>query len=156
MDKDTFYLVRFLMHQTLNYLQEYFLISAEQDQCYNIHSCNLSIRAVCTLWVLRQYEPKVIYPKYSKHRPYILACIMDCDCRKMLNHGLNHESLQYSPTYSITDYGHPDRKLPSLNGRKSTPTPKFLGTAKAYFVCQSCQSCQNFQVSLIYAFIGCP
>ena len=38
MDKDTFYLVRFLMHQTLNYLQEYFLISAEQDQCYNIHS----------------------------------------------------------------------------------------------------------------------
>ena len=52
-----------------------------------------------------------------------------------------------------TDYGHPDRKLPSLNGRKSTPTPKFLGTAEAYFVCQICP---NFQISLIYAFIGCP
>ena len=33
-----------------------------------------------------------------------------------------------------TDYGLPERKLPSLNGRKSTPTPKYLGTAEAYFV----------------------
>ena len=52
-----------------------------------------------------------------------------------------------------TDYGRPVRKLPSLHGRKSTPTPKFLGTAKAYFVCHISQ---NFQISLIYAFIGCP
>ena len=42
---------------------------------------------------------------------------------------------------------------PSLNGRKSTPTPKSLGTAEAYFVCHIGQ---NFQISLIYAFIGCP
>ena len=34
----------------------------------------------------------------------------------------------------ITDDGRPERKTPSLNGRKSTPTPKFSGTAKAYFV----------------------
>ena len=61
MDKDTFYLVRFLMHQTLNYLQEYFLISAEQDQCYNIHSCNLSIRAVCTL-CSGSMSPKLYIP----------------------------------------------------------------------------------------------
>ena len=33
---------------------------------------------------------KVIYPKYSKHWPYILAYTMDCDWSKMLNHGLNH------------------------------------------------------------------
>ena len=52
-----------------------------------------------------------------------------------------------------TDYGCPVRKLPSLHGRKSTPTPKFLGTAKAYFVCHISP---NFQISLIYAFIGCP
>jgi hypothetical protein len=45
------------------------------------------------------------------------------------------------------------RKSPSLHGRKSTPTPKFLGTAKAYFVCHISP---NFQISLIYAFIGCP
>ena len=34
-----------------------------------------------------------------------------------------------------TDYGRPERKKPSLHGRKFTPTPKFLVTAKAYFVC---------------------
>ena len=32
-------------------------------------------------------------------------------------------------------YGRPVRKSPLLHGRKSTPTPKFLGTAEAYFVC---------------------
>ena len=30
-----------------------------------------------------------------------------------------------SDSLTATDYGHPDRKLSSLNGRKSTPTPKF-------------------------------
>ena len=53
----------------------------------------------------------------------------------------------------ITDYGHPVRKLPSLDSRKSTPTPKFSGTAEAYFVCHIGP---NFRISLIYAFIGCP
>ena len=51
------------------------------------------------------------------------------------------------------DYGHPERKQPSLHGQKFTPTPKFLGTAKAYFVCQIGPI---FQISLIYVFIGCP
>ena len=37
------------------------------------------------------------------------------------------------------DYGHSVRKSPSLNGWKSTRTPKFLGTAEACFVCQSDQ-----------------
>ena len=53
----------------------------------------------------------------------------------------------------LTDYGRPDGKLPSLHGRKFTPTPKFLGTAAVYFVCHIGP---NFQISLIYAFIGCP
>ena len=52
-----------------------------------------------------------------------------------------------------TDYGRPVRKSPSLHGRKFTPTPKFLGTAKAYFVCHIGP---NFQISLINAFIGRP
>ena len=34
----------------------------------------------------------------------------------------------------------------TLPGRKSTPTPKFLGTDKAYFVCHNSP---NFQISLI-------
>ena len=41
----------------------------------------------------------------------------------------------------------------SLQGRKSAPTPKFLGKAKAYFVCHIGP---DFQISLVYAFIGCP
>ena len=55
---------------------------------------------------------------------------------------------RYSTT---TDYGHPERKQPLLHGRKFTPTPKFLGTAEAYLVCHVGP---NFQISLIYAFIG--
>ena len=38
-------------------------------------------------------------------------------------------------------------------GRKFTPTTKFLGTTEAYFVCHIGPI---FQISLIYAFIGCP
>ena len=53
----------------------------------------------------------------------------------------------------ITDYGRPERKQHSLNGRKFTPTPKFLGTAEAYFVCHIGPI---FQIFLIYAFIRCP
>ena len=52
-----------------------------------------------------------------------------------------------------TDYGRPERKWSSLHGRKFNPNPKFLGTAEAYFVCHINP---NFQISLIYAFIGCP
>ena len=44
-------------------------------------------------------------------------------------------------------------ELPSLHGKKSFPTPKFLGMAEACFVCHIGP---NFQISLIYAFIGCP
>ena len=52
-----------------------------------------------------------------------------------------------------TDYGRPERKQCSLLGRKFNPNPKFLGMAKAYFVCHIGPI---FQISLIYAFIGCP
>ena len=44
-------------------------------------------------------------------------------------------------------------KKPSLHGRKFNPNPKFFGTAEAYFVCHIGPI---FQISLIYAFIGCP
>ena len=58
-----------------------------------------------------------------------------------------------SAAVNITDQGRPVRKLHSLHGRKSTPTPKFVSTDEAYFVCHIGPS---FQISLIYAFIGCP
>ena len=51
-----------------------------------------------------------------------------------------------------TDYGRPVRKSPSLHGRKSTPTPSFLGMAEALFVCHIGP---NFQIFLNYAVIGC-
>ena len=37
--------------------------------------------------------------------------------------------------YRSTDYGRQVRKSPSRHGQKSNPNPKFLDTAKAYFVC---------------------
>ena len=61
-------------------------------------------------------------------------------------------SIKYA-IFITTDYGRPVRKLPSLHGRKSNPNPKFLGTAKGYFVCRIGP---NFQISLLYAFTGCP
>ena len=33
------------------------------------------------------------------------------------------------------------RKSPSLHSQKSTPTPKFLGTAKEFFVCYISPNC---------------
>ena len=69
-----------------------------------------------------------------------------------VNYALRHSCLQ-SVIYLLTDYRRPVRKSPSLHGQKSTPTPKFLGTAKAYLVCHIGPI---FQISLIYAFIGCP
>ena len=46
------------------------------------------------------------------------------------------------------DYGRPVRKSISLHGQKSNPNPK-----EEHFVCHISP---NFQISLIYAFIGCP
>ena len=48
------------------------------------------------------------------------------------------------------DYGRLVRKSPSLHCWKSTPTPKFLGTAKAYFVCHISP---NFQIFLICTYL---
>ena len=64
---------------------------------------------------------------------------------------LKKQTSMYRLIFLRTDYGRPVRKLSSLHGRKSAPTPKFLGTAKAYFVCHIGP---NFQVSLNYAFIA--
>ena len=52
---------------------------------------------------------------------------------------------------SLTDYGRPESKSPSLHGWKFNPNPKFLGTAEADFVCHIGPI---FQIPLIYAFIG--
>jgi hypothetical protein len=52
-----------------------------------------------------------------------------------------------------TEYGRLVWKATSLHGPKTNPNPKFLGTAEAYFVCHIGP---KFNISLIYAFIGCP
>ena len=73
------------------------------------------------------------------------------------NSNMYHSKIPYNyyliPILIFTDYGRPERKQPSLHGRKFNPNPKFLGTAKAYFVCHIGPI---FQISLPYAFIGCP
>jgi hypothetical protein len=62
---------------------------------------------------------------------------------------VEHNPVEKTMAYG-TDCGRPVRKSPSLHGRKSTPTPKYLGTAEAYFFCDIGP---NFQISLIYAFV---
>ena len=74
-------------------------------------------------------------------------------CSSLLHLAPGSRNLSQAEKRIITDYGRPERKSPSMNGRKSTPTTKFLGTAEAYFVRHVGQ---NFQISLIYAFIWCP
>ena len=37
-------------------------------------------------------QSQSLYPKYSKHWPYLLAATMSCNCSKILNHGLNDGS----------------------------------------------------------------
>ena len=40
---------------------------------------------------------------------------------------------QFTTVALVTDYGRPERKQPSLHGRKFTPTPKFLGTGRSIY-----------------------
>ena len=55
-------------------------------------------------------------------------------CSSLLHLAPGSRNLSQAEKRITTNYGRPERKSPSLNGRKSTPTTKFLGTAKAYFV----------------------
>ena len=62
--------------------------------------------------------------------------ILSSDVRSSdLTYFLIHLSFVEFCLFVTTDYGHPVRKSPSLHGRKSTPSPRFLGTAAAYLVC---------------------
>ena len=70
-------------------------------------------------------------------------------CSSLLHLAPGSRDLSQAEKRIITDYGRLERKSPSLNGRKSTPTTKFLGTAEAYFVCHIGPI---FQIYLIYAF----
>ena len=90
--------------------------------------------------------PKINIFMHNFFPNYIIFCLPALNLNKRLN-------ASFSRITVTTDYGCPVRKLPSLHGRKSTPNPKYLGTAEAYFVCHIGP---NFQISLIYAFIGCP
>ena len=63
------------------------------------------------------------------------------------------QELLFSQSISGTNYECLVRKSPSLHGQKSNLNPKFLSTAKVYFVCHIDP---KFQIFKIYAFIGCP
>ena len=92
----------------------------------------------------RLLEPKLyLYPKYYK--VWILKWILG----QFLDMFMGNAKLMFA----LTDYGRLKKKSRSLHGRKFNPNPKFLGTAEAYFVCHIGPL---FQISLIYAFIGCP
>ena len=65
------------------------------------------------------------------------------------------EATSWSSLWSRTTNAQGENSLhcSALHGGKSNPNPKFLCTAEAYLVCHISTS---FQISLIYAFIGCP
>ena len=82
----------------------------------------------------------------------VLVVICDvCACGAF--QGTHTKKYIFVTLLGSTDYGYLVRKLASLHGRKSNPNPKFLGTAEAYVICHIGP---KFQISLIYAFIGCP
>ena len=103
------------------------------------------VRSPCTvLCGLKSYSPSI----------FLCTCIfVRFFLYRQLSSIEKNQNSKIQVTFMITDYGRLVRKSLSLHGRKSTPTPKILGTAEAYFVCHIGH---NFQISLIYAFIGCP
>ena len=102
-----------------------------------------------SIWV---FDPFFICKLYISKKKYQRSKKQDLFLH---THMPKNWPLKYLNFCSSTDYGRrrPERKLPSLNGWKITPTPKSLATAEAYFVCHISPI---FQISLIYAFIGCP
>ena len=67
----------------------------------------------------------------------------------------NSYYIQNSSVTLVATDGRPERRkaFTALHGRKFNPNPNFSGTTKAYCVCHIGPI---FQISLIYAFIGCP
>ena len=64
--------------------------------CNQLHSSSHYVHSQCIIhqpllsWLNKgkHVSDKVIYPKYSKHWPYILTSAMDCGCSKILDYGL--------------------------------------------------------------------
>ena len=137
----------------------YFVSITDLTKCEkNVFACNLKffLAFVFTYFCRRQYScrarqilplktnEKKHHQKQHTLRPKFSFQYYQSAQNQPKSHILFHKN---------TDYGRPERKLPSLHGRKFTPTPKFLGMAAAYFVYHIGPF---FQISLIYAFIGCP
>ena len=101
----------------------------------NSWHCALTCSVQRLIWCVRNYEEliKVIF---------LLKKILFLDFPVITEKTTQH-----------TDYRRPEKKQSSLHGQKFTPTPTFSDMAEAYFVCHVSPI---FQISLIYAFIGCP
>ena len=116
-----------LQHQSmLNQLQ-----LGQHDHSFGVQSC----------------QTNMMYRFMSKCMPKSRQ--IKCPKRKVLKNWIQSK---YFSCILTTD-GCPERKQSSLHSGIFFPTPKLLGTAKAYFVCYIRPT---FQISLIYAFMGCP
>ena len=62
---------------------------------------------------------------------FILACR---DLPDLVSFTWRSKAYLIPEMINVTDYGRPERKYPSLHGRKFNTNPKFLGMANAYFV----------------------
>jgi hypothetical protein len=112
-------------------------------------SAKISAKIFCTRFPVLDQFGQSISSSGPEHKGITICCLKHTSrlIKVYMYKRMYHMSQQ------TTDYGRPVRKSPSLNCRKSNPNPKFIGTAKAYFVCHIGP---KFQISLIYAFIGCP
>ena len=70
-----------------------------------------------------------------------------------LRQGQTLRALQVTCTFLYARTTDTQRGIVFTAQPKSNPSPKFLDLAEAYFVCHIGPI---FQISLIYAFIGCP
>ena len=70
-------------------VQSFSFLTLEIDKKKDQHKCSyISLWVAVAIFLLCF---KVIYSKYSKHRPYTVAHTIVCVGSKMLNHSLNHE-----------------------------------------------------------------
>ena len=101
---------------------------------------NVSAQFVCLSPKVLDFNEKKLLTSYFVHSSIRWHFTLSCYFFSYKNKTKNYYSI-----HELMDYG--------LHSLKFTPTPKVLGMAEAYFVCHISP---NFQISLIYAFIGCP
>ena len=98
--------------------------------------------------VVNRFYGSICQKWVRSYKQYLGKMQWDISCRRIIVSKTCKRNYIIYCIFRSTDYGRPERKQPSLHGRKFTPTPKSLGTAEAYFVCHIGPIFQIFMPSL--------